>query len=209
MVPRLISSTSVVVPSAFRLIYLVRAAQPDADRLWQSYQALISGKTEGDVGIICACAPSLNIFFRRFFRDRDQERTSNARGSGSHMTGIGTRDNIAQRFASVLTGTSARSIRSGPFEKSIPSTNATQKPGSGTPRVLNFSMDDIPEAYVVTDSGRQITESNQRGEKRSQRTDGNGKETRIKRPPEVQSWLNLDPESSEDENEKTAWYSEK
>jgi hypothetical protein len=65
-----------------RTIYLVKAEGPDIDKTWNTFDVIIAGKTEGDFGIICACAPSLRSCFKYHFGNR-----SKMIGTGSEAAG--------------------------------------------------------------------------------------------------------------------------
>jgi hypothetical protein len=70
-------------------------------------------------------------------------------------------------------------------------------------------MDDIPEAYAQTKAIKRRSQNEQSSEGGSQRTGPSSRAARFKKLPKMQSWLNLDPESSEEETEKGTWFSEK
>jgi hypothetical protein len=198
---------SVTVPSVFRLMYLVRAAQPNADRTWNAFNALIAGKTEGDIGIICACAPCLHVFFKHFFRDEERRGLSSVRG-GSRA---GSRE-PSRRRPSVRSDRSAKSEQSTKvvhFADSTSLPNDGLRPGLNAPQVLKWSemsIDDIPEAYTE-DVGRRAEV-----EKDVDKTAGEnlGQMSPFHRPATARSWLNLDADSSDDDRDLTGqWHSDK
>src|SRR4051812_12327040 len=39
----------------------------DNDKTWIGFNTVVAGIAEGNIGIICACAPSIHHYFRRFF----------------------------------------------------------------------------------------------------------------------------------------------
>ncbi len=71
-----------MVAGCVRTVYLVKAEGPDIDKTWNTFNVIIAGKTEGDFGIICACAPSLRSAFKYHFYGH-----GTTGGSGSGTTG--------------------------------------------------------------------------------------------------------------------------
>ncbi|KIW06061.1 uncharacterized protein PV09_03234 [Verruconis gallopava] len=57
----------VVIAGTVRTVYLVKAEGPDIDKTWNIFNVIIAGTTEGDFGIMCACAPSLKSAFSYHF----------------------------------------------------------------------------------------------------------------------------------------------
>ena len=52
-----------------RTIYLSSTVDPlQPDKTWIGFNAYVAGLAEANLGFICACAPSLNRLFGRFFR---------------------------------------------------------------------------------------------------------------------------------------------
>jgi hypothetical protein len=60
---------SVVAAGGVRTYYLSQAEEPIADKTWILFTVWISSIVECNVAVICACAPSLNFVFGKFFRD--------------------------------------------------------------------------------------------------------------------------------------------
>jgi hypothetical protein len=60
---------SVVAAGGVRTYYLSKAEEPIADKSWILFTVWISSIVECNVAVICACAPSLNFVFGKFFRD--------------------------------------------------------------------------------------------------------------------------------------------
>lgn len=61
-----------MIAGIVRTVYLVKAEGPDIDKTWNTFNAIVAGKTEGDFGIICACAPSLRSCFKYHFGNRSR-----------------------------------------------------------------------------------------------------------------------------------------
>jgi hypothetical protein len=40
------------------------------DKTWLGFNTFVAGIAEGNIGIVCACIPSLRRFFGQWFRDR-------------------------------------------------------------------------------------------------------------------------------------------
>lgn len=197
------TSTSITIPSVLRLVYLVQAAQPEADRTWLTMKALIAGKTEGDVAIICASIPSLHIFFRRFFHSGEPDRVSDGRPSSQGQTRHGNRSQHSlRRNPSRTSSRSARSVR---FDQAAPEAGYDLKPHPHAPQVLKWSeksLDDIPEAYA--DNVGTLTSAETDAESSVKAQDYGSKPLPSlphQRPETAQSWLNIGPDSSDDERE--------
>jgi len=71
----------VVIAGIVRTIYLAQLQSSNLDKTWLSFNVLAAGIAEGNIGIICACAPSLKSCFRSFFRDHISTMRSKTAGS--------------------------------------------------------------------------------------------------------------------------------
>ncbi|KIW07510.1 uncharacterized protein PV09_01475 [Verruconis gallopava] len=179
------------VPSVFRLVYLVRAQQPATDKVWYTYPALIAGKTEGDIGICLACTPALSALLKRVLysrQDRDEQLSIRDRSPPESRAPSRTRPSIRSNRSAV-------SVR---FEKNTTSPDSSIRPAhNATQQVFKWSehsMDDIPEAYAENVGAPQTSEKE---------IESATNETRRAEPPRkltsAQSWLNLETESSDEE----------
>jgi hypothetical protein len=68
-----------------RTVYLSWAVDPSRwDKTWIGFNSYVAGLAEANFGFICACAPSLNGLFGRFFAsspiDSDQYKTDSDSG---------------------------------------------------------------------------------------------------------------------------------
>jgi len=62
----------------------------DLDKTWLGFNTFAAGIAEGNIGIVCACVPSLRRFFGQWFRDRSTGAGSGAEGgSGSGFSSHG------------------------------------------------------------------------------------------------------------------------
>jgi hypothetical protein len=57
-----------VIAGILRTIYLAQMQRSsDDDKTWIGFNTVVAGIAEGNIGIVCACAPSLHHVFKRFF----------------------------------------------------------------------------------------------------------------------------------------------
>jgi hypothetical protein len=61
--------SSVVLAGIARTIFLKKVQAEEIDKSWAAFEVYVTSIAECNVGIICACAPSLKAFFGRFFND--------------------------------------------------------------------------------------------------------------------------------------------
>jgi hypothetical protein len=80
----LLTRNSVVSAGIVRTFYLVRVESSDIDKTWNGFNVFVAGIAELNLGIICACAPSVQHFLRTSFRNL----TSKLTGSGSSQSGM-------------------------------------------------------------------------------------------------------------------------
>jgi len=59
-----------VATAIIRTYYLVQFSGDYLDKTWLGFNVIIAGMTEIEVGIMCACAPSIRSLFRSYFADR-------------------------------------------------------------------------------------------------------------------------------------------
>ncbi|TID16456.1 hypothetical protein E6O75_ATG11574 [Venturia nashicola] len=59
----------VVIAGVIRTIQLSKVQGFDFDKTWLGFNVFVAGIAEGNIGIICACAPSIKSCFRAYFRD--------------------------------------------------------------------------------------------------------------------------------------------
>ncbi|QDS67865.1 hypothetical protein FKW77_007831 [Venturia effusa] len=59
----------VVISGIVRTIQLSKVQGFDFDKTWLGFNVFVAGIAEGNIGIICACAPSIKSCFRAYFRD--------------------------------------------------------------------------------------------------------------------------------------------
>jgi len=71
----------VVIAGIVRTVYLGQVYSSNPDKTWLGFSVIVAGVVEGNLAILCACAPSLRSFFRNFFRDRWPTETSNPASS--------------------------------------------------------------------------------------------------------------------------------
>jgi hypothetical protein len=123
-----------------RTVYLVKAEGPDIDKTWNTVNVIIAGKTEGDFGIICACAPSLRSAFQYHFCGHGA-----TNGSGSGATGQPSNSRLTD------TDTAPQTSPSGKRNKEIQKP-WTQRWSSPTP------TEEFPlhERVVTSDSGNSL-----------------------------------------------------
>jgi hypothetical protein len=69
LLTRLRDALRVVIAGIVRTYYLGKAEGSNPDKTWIAFNVFVAGIAEGNVAIICACAPSLKSFFGVFFRD--------------------------------------------------------------------------------------------------------------------------------------------
>jgi hypothetical protein len=87
---------STVIAGILRTIYLAQMQRSsDDDKTWIGFNTVVAGIAEGSIGIVCACAPSLHHFFRRFF--------------GDTVTTVGSRSTTAQYPSFVTRSAGSRS----------------------------------------------------------------------------------------------------
>jgi hypothetical protein len=72
---------SVVVAGIVRTIFLGQVYSSNPDKTWLGFTVIVAGTIEGNLAIICACAPSLRSCFRNFFRNNFSTKSSNTVGS--------------------------------------------------------------------------------------------------------------------------------
>jgi hypothetical protein len=71
---------SVVIAGIVRTIFLCQVDSSNPDKTWLGFTVIAAGTIEGNLAIICACAPSLRSCFRNFFRDNFSTESSNTVG---------------------------------------------------------------------------------------------------------------------------------
>lgn len=59
---------SAVIAGIVRTIYLREASGSNPDKTWMAFNVMVAGTVEGNIGIVCACAPSLRSIYRSFFK---------------------------------------------------------------------------------------------------------------------------------------------
>jgi len=59
----------VVIAGIVRTAYLSQVQSLSVDKTWLGFNVFVAGIAEGNLGIICACAPSLKSCFRVYFKD--------------------------------------------------------------------------------------------------------------------------------------------
>ena len=74
---------SVFAAGVVRTYYLSQAEEPIADKSWILFTVWIASIVECNVAVICACAPSLNFVFGKFFRDVTTAITGSKGSKGS------------------------------------------------------------------------------------------------------------------------------
>jgi hypothetical protein len=85
-----------VIAGILRTIYLAQMQRSsDDDKTWIGFNTVVAGIAEGNIGIVCACAPSLHHFFRRFF--------------GAISTTVGSRSTTGQYPSFVSPSSGSRS----------------------------------------------------------------------------------------------------
>jgi hypothetical protein len=73
---------STVVAGILRTIYLAQLQRSsDDDKTWIGFNTVAAGIAEGNIGIVCACAPSLHHYFKHFFGSATSTFSSRADGS--------------------------------------------------------------------------------------------------------------------------------
>jgi hypothetical protein len=65
----LLTLNGVVAAGCVRTYYLVRVESSDIDKTWNGFNVFVAGIAELNLGIMCACAPSVHHFFKDFFRN--------------------------------------------------------------------------------------------------------------------------------------------
>lgn len=78
----LLTKHSTVVCGGLRTFYLYQA-EISLDKTWAAYNTFVLSIAEANIGIICACAPSLNRLFGRFFSGRSTQNRNHSDNSGS------------------------------------------------------------------------------------------------------------------------------
>jgi len=92
----LLYSTSVCVAGIVRTVYIWRTLNETYDETWVGYTLWLWTAVETDLAIICACAPALKPFFKRYLGGSVSES-----GKGSGATGAYTLDIEASRLTNV------------------------------------------------------------------------------------------------------------
>ena len=87
---------SVVAAGGVRTYYLSKAESLIADKTWILFTVWIASIVECNVAVICACAPSLNFVFGKFFRDVSSAVTGSL-GSSWNSNSKQTESSRAQR----------------------------------------------------------------------------------------------------------------
>ena len=70
-----------VIAGIVRTIYLVRIETNDPDKSWNGFNVFVAGIAELNLGIICACAPSLKYLFQGPLRDLATKRSTSSGNS--------------------------------------------------------------------------------------------------------------------------------
>jgi hypothetical protein len=78
---------SVVSAGIVRTYYLVRVESSDIDKTWNGFNVFVAGIAELNLGIMCACAPSIQHFFKGFLRNL-ATKISSISGYSSSNSGV-------------------------------------------------------------------------------------------------------------------------
>jgi hypothetical protein len=96
---------SIVVAGIVRTIYLNLATGPKPDKSWNIFSVWAASLAEANLGIMCACAPSLKSVFGKFFHDLKSSKT-NSKESSEKKSGnfdSETNDKMGMYFDSRIT----------------------------------------------------------------------------------------------------------
>jgi hypothetical protein len=73
----------VVIAGIVRTVYLSQVQSSNFDKTWLGFNVFAAGIAEGNVAIVCACAPSLKSCFRGFFHDAMSSRAMRSAENGT------------------------------------------------------------------------------------------------------------------------------
>jgi len=105
---------SVVIAGCVRTFYLSEATSKKPDKSWNVFSVWAASIAEANVGIMCACAPSLKSIFGKFFRDLTSKNNSKESSQAkSSNYGPNTSDNMGMYFDSRVTDTGIDMEKSG------------------------------------------------------------------------------------------------
>ena len=79
--PKLTSSLASVAGAGVGRTYYLWAINHSYDTSWTGFNLFAWSMVECQLGMICACAPSLRAFFRHYFRENNLRRTLGSGGS--------------------------------------------------------------------------------------------------------------------------------
>jgi hypothetical protein len=134
-----------VAAGIVRTIYLSRLEGfADLDKTWLGFNTFVAGIAEGNIGIVCACVPSLKRFFGQWFRDG-----STGAGSGSEG-GSGTGSESNGRGKKPLMSATPHSNFNG---RSVLVSTASEEPYDSYPTTLSQSSKGGPLTGVHEEDG--------------------------------------------------------
>jgi hypothetical protein len=126
----------------------------DLDKTWLGFNTFVAGIAEGNIGIVCACVPSLKRFFGQWFRDKSTGAGSGSEG-GSESESNGRPGEAAQPTAASHFNFNGKSVLISTVSEEPYDMEERLKFGPESYPTTSQSSKGAPNAVHEEESGRQ------------------------------------------------------